>query len=77
MDSGMSDGEKWGSPGAADRVGRSGAWHWTQEEVLRALYGDMPEAGRGLRGTRRLMDAFEIDSKVRGGTIVRVCKWLR
>jgi serine/threonine-protein kinase RsbT len=47
------------------------------EEVLRGLHGDMPELGMGLRGTRRLLDEFEIDSKVGVGTTVRVCKWLR
>jgi len=47
------------------------------EEVLRAVQVDTPEVGMGLCGTRRLMDEFEIDSKVGVGTTVRACKWLR
>jgi len=47
------------------------------EEMLQAAKDDTQELGMGLRGTRRLMDEFEIDSRVGLGTTVRVCKWLR
>lgn len=34
-------------------------------------------SGRGLVGTRRLMDEFEITSEVGVGTTVKACRWLR
>lgn len=47
------------------------------EEVLRGAHDEPHEQGMGLRGTQRLMDEFEIDSRVGVGTTVRACKWLR
>lgn len=34
-------------------------------------------SGRGLAGTRRLMDEFQITSEVGVGTTVKTCRWLR
>lgn len=45
--------------------------------VMRDGYSTTQGLGMGLPGTRRLMDEFEIRSKVGVGTTVRVCMWLQ
>jgi len=47
------------------------------ERVLRGGYSTARSMGLGLSGSKRLVDAFEIDSKVEGGTRVIVTKWKR
>jgi serine/threonine-protein kinase RsbT len=44
--------------------------------VMRNGYSSMQGLGMGLPGTRRLMDEFEIKSRVGIGTTIVVCKWL-
>jgi len=46
------------------------------EVVMRDGYSTSRGLGMGLPGTKRLMDEFEIESKVGVGTTVRVRKWL-
>lgn len=49
-------------------------------DVARAMqdgYSTGRGLGLGLPGTRRLMDEFEVASKVRKGTVVTMKKWMR
>lgn len=46
------------------------------ELVMQDGYSSQHGLGMGLPGTRRLMDEFEIESKVNVGTTVIVRKWL-
>jgi serine/threonine-protein kinase RsbT len=46
------------------------------DEVMRGDHATSREGEMGLRGTRRLMDEFEIKSQVGAGTTVVVRKWL-
>lgn len=46
------------------------------ERVMRDGYSTVPDKlGIGLPGTRRLMDEFEITSKVGKGTVITMKKW--
>jgi serine/threonine-protein kinase RsbT len=47
------------------------------ELALRDGYSTTKSLGLGLPGARRVMDEFEIDSKLGTGTTVTVRKWLR
>ena len=47
------------------------------ERALQAGYSTSGGLGLGLPGVRRLMDEFEIDSRVGRGTVVKVKKWRR
>lgn len=47
------------------------------ELALQGGYSSSGGLGLGLSGTRRLMDEFEIDSRVGKGTTVTVKKWRR
>jgi serine/threonine-protein kinase RsbT len=47
------------------------------EQIMRHSHLVARETGRGLPGTKRLMDEFEIESQPERGTTVTVCKWLR
>lgn len=44
--------------------------------VMRNGYSTTQGLGMGLPGTKRLMDEFEIESRVGMGTRITVCKWL-
>lgn len=46
------------------------------EQVLQEGYSTGKGMGLGLPGSKRIMDEFEISSKLGEGTVVRVCKWL-
>lgn len=46
------------------------------ERVLEGGYSTGRGFGRGIAGTRSLMDEFELTSEVGRGTRVRMCKWL-
>lgn len=46
------------------------------ELALQDGYSTSGGLGLGLPGVRRLMDEFQIDSKVSRGTVVKVTKWL-
>ena len=47
------------------------------ERVLAGGYSTARSMGLGLSGSRRLVDEFELDSKVGTGTKVTVVKWKR
>jgi serine/threonine-protein kinase RsbT len=47
------------------------------EMVMQDGYSTSKGLGQGLPGTKRLVDEFEIKSKVGAGTIVTIKKWLR
>ena len=47
------------------------------EQAMRDGFSTGGSLGLGLPGARRLMDAFEIESRVGAGTTVRMKKWVR
>ncbi len=50
---------------------------WNIEQALQVGYSTSGGLGLGLPGVRRLMDEFEVVSKVGEGTTVRTKKWNR
>lgn len=48
---------------------------WNIEQAMQVGYSTSGGLGLGLPGVKRLMDEFEIRSKVGRGTTVRVAKW--
>jgi len=46
-------------------------------KVMEDGYSTSGGLGAGLPGVRRLMDTFDIDSKLNQGTIITATKWLR
>lgn len=47
------------------------------QQAMRDGFSTSRGLGRGLPGTRRLMDEFQIESKVGWGTTITMRKWLR
>ena len=47
------------------------------QKAMRDGFSTARGLGRGLPGTRRLMDEFQIESKVGWGTTITMRKWLR
>jgi serine/threonine-protein kinase RsbT len=47
------------------------------KKALEDGYTTSNSLGAGLPGVKRLMDEFDIDSKIDHGTTIRVVKWLR
>lgn len=45
------------------------------EGVLRAEYSTSDGMGRGIQGTKKLMDEFEIESSAEAGTTITIRKW--
>ncbi len=47
------------------------------ERVLEGGYSTMKSLGLGLSGSRRLVDEFELDTRVGQGTTITITKWRR